>query len=74
MAETLSVKEAAEMMKVHPRTVLELIGSCAIPAAKIGRSYVIMTTDVIEFIDSEISMQTSARMRSTKGSGPAPTL
>lgn len=66
---TLSVTEAAEMMKVHTCTVESLIHSCTIPAAKIGRAYVMLERDVLSYIEQQVIQQTSERMRSPKGVG-----
>ena len=63
---TLSVTEAAEMMKVHTCTVESLIHSCVLPAAKIGRAYVMMERDVLSYIEQQVIQQTSERMRSPK--------
>lgn len=62
MSMTLDVDQAAEMMKIHPKTVTDLIASGAIPAAKIGRAYVMLTRDVMHYIDNMISQQTAQRM------------
>ncbi len=59
---TLNITEAAELLKVHPKTVLELIGSGALPAARIGRAYVMLTKDVLAHIERAIVKQTAARM------------
>lgn len=60
---TVDVHGAADLMKVHPKTVLDLIGDGAIPAAKVGRSYVMLTKDVLSLIENAIAKQTAARMR-----------
>jgi len=60
---TVDIKGAADLMKVHPKTVEDHIKSCAIPAAKVGRSYVIMVRDVVAFLESQIAKQTAERMR-----------
>lgn len=77
MSMTLDVDQAAEMMKIHPKTVKDLIASGAIPAAKIGRAYVMLTRDVLNHIDNMISQQTAQRMgasqrgrRATKAARP----
>lgn len=59
---TVDIKGAADLMKVHPKTVEDHIRSCAIPAAKVGRAYVIMTKDVMTFIENQIKRQTAERM------------
>lgn len=63
MTPTLNTIEAAELLKVHPKTVEELIHSGAIPAAKIGRAWVMLTADVLAFVEREIVKQTAARLR-----------
>lgn len=60
---TVGVDEAAIILKVHPKTVLELIATCAIPAAKEGRAWVMMTSDVVGHIQTKIAKQTALRMR-----------
>jgi excisionase family DNA binding protein len=70
---TVDVPQAAEMMKVHPKTVLDLIDSGAIRAGKVGRSYVMLTRDVLAHIEGEIVRQTAARMRqAAKKTSPKP--
>lgn len=60
---TLGLHEAAAMMRVHPQTVLDKIGAGELPAARVGRAYVLMTKDVMAHIEHEIIQQTAARMR-----------
>lgn len=60
---TLNVHEAAQTLKVHENTILKLIESGAIPAAKIGRAYVMLTKDVMAYAETMIVQQTAARMR-----------
>jgi excisionase family DNA binding protein len=59
---TLTVPEAADLMNVHPNTVFKLIESGAIPAAKIGRAYVILTKDAMAYIEQLIVKQTNDRL------------
>ena len=77
MSMTLDVDQAADVLKIHPKTVKDLIASGAIPAAKIGRAYVMLTRDVMHYIDNMISQQTAQRMgasqrgrRATKAARP----
>lgn len=60
---TTDVRGAAELLSVHPKTVLGLIDDAAIPAAKVGRAYVMLVKDVIAYLEKMIVVQTSARMR-----------
>jgi excisionase family DNA binding protein len=62
---TVNIKEAAELLCVHPKTVLDFINSGALPAAKVGRAYVLMTRDVVNYVENQILVQTRARMSST---------
>lgn len=60
---TLKLIEAADVLKVHPKTVEDLIRYGVIPAAKIGRSWVMLSTDVLRYVEDEIIRQTAERMR-----------
>lgn len=60
---TLNTIEASKMMNVHTQTVLDLISSGALPAAKIGRAYVMLTRDVLGYVERAIIRQTAERMR-----------
>lgn len=59
--DTLNIAQAAEVLKVHPKTVEDLIRDGAIPAAKIGRAWVMMTAHVMKYLENEIIQQTAAR-------------
>lgn len=59
---TVDINGAADLLKVHPKTVLDLIGAGALPAAKIGRSYVLMTKDVVNYIEVQLVRQMAERM------------
>lgn len=61
---TVDIHGAADLLKVHPKTVLDLIGAGALPAAKIGRSYVLMTKDVVSYIEVQLVRQMAERMGS----------
>lgn len=60
---TTDVVGAAELLKVHPKTILSLIDSGAIPAAKVGRAYAMLVRDVLSYLEQSIIAQTSERMR-----------
>ena len=59
---TVNVPRAAELLCVHANTVLKLIESGVLPAAKIGRAYVLLERDVLQYAENEIIRQTTARM------------
>lgn len=60
---TVDVHGAADLLKVHPKTVLDLINDGALPAAKVGRAYVMFTQDVLNYLTQLMSNQTFARMK-----------
>jgi excisionase family DNA binding protein len=63
---TYDTEEAASVLKVHPKTVEELIDSRAILAAKIGRKWVLLRKDVLAYLEQQIVAQMAQRM----GGGP----
>lgn len=65
---TLTVEAAAERMGVSTKTVWGLISQGAVPAAKIGRAYIMLERDVMAYIEAQIVKQTAERMG--LGAGP----
>lgn len=63
--QTVDTRGAADLLKVHPKTVADLISTGAIPAAKVGRSYVMLVKDVMDYLEKRILSQTATRMRAT---------
>lgn len=59
--DTLNVKQAAEVLKVHPNTVERLINDGTIPAAKIGRAWVMLKAHVMAYLEDQVMKQTAAR-------------
>lgn len=59
---TVGVQEAAVLMKVHYKTVEDLIADGKLPAGKVGRSWVMLTRDVLAHVEKTIIDQTAARM------------
>ena len=60
---TMSLLEAAETLKLHPRTLEKMIRAGDIPAGKPGRAYVLMTRDVLAYAEKTIMTQTADRLR-----------
>lgn len=60
---TQDVKGAADILKVHPQTVLDLIAQCVLPAGKAGRGYMLLTADVLAYAEKLVVEQTAQRMR-----------
>lgn len=63
MTLTVDVLGAAELLKIHPETVKKMIHKGELPAAQVGRAYVMMTKDVLAFIENAVIRETAARMR-----------
>lgn len=63
MSLTVDVPGAAELLKIHPETVKKMIHKGELPAAQVGRAYVMMTKDVLNFIENAVIRETAARMR-----------
>ena len=68
MSKTCDIHQASELLKIHWQTVLDLINKGFIPAAKIGRAWVMLENDVLDYLVKEVSHQTSLRL----GSGGQP--
>lgn len=60
---TVDVAGAADMLKVHEETVLRMIRAGSLPAARVGRAYVLLAEDVMSYIVREVGEQTAKRMR-----------
>ena len=46
----ITVEQAAEQLKLHPKTVLRHIREGRLPATRIGKSYRLRAADVDEFL------------------------
>ena len=64
---TLTVEKAAECMGVSTKTVWGLINLGTIPAAKIGRAYIMLERDVMAYIEGQIAKQTAERIGLPQG-------
>ncbi|WEM00992.1 MULTISPECIES: helix-turn-helix domain-containing protein [Delftia] len=60
--DTLNLREAADILKVHVKTAEDMAREGTIPAAKIGRAYVFMRRDVVRFAEQAINKQTADRI------------
>lgn len=58
---TLDLQGAASLMKIHPVTLGRIINDGKIPAARIGRAYVLMERDVLGYIERQITAQTALK-------------
>ncbi len=53
MPRTLTIAEAAEVLKTHPETVSDCIHNRGLPAARLGRAYVLVEEDVIAWLRTQ---------------------
>lgn len=67
MKSTVDINGAAELMHIHPKTVLDLINNGTLPAGRVGRAYVLMTKDVLAYVEQLIVQQTAARLGERRG-------
>ncbi|PPC95195.1 MAG: hypothetical protein CTY33_00115 [Methylotenera sp.] len=58
LMETLDLEAAAKLLYASESTVLELVGNGELPAAKIGRKWVFVDIDLIEYIRSKYTPKT----------------
>ncbi|MFE1573856.1 helix-turn-helix domain-containing protein [Comamonas odontotermitis] len=61
---TVNVAGAAEILKVHPQTVRDLINAGSLPAARVGSAYVLLTKHVVDYAEKAIMAQTADRLKS----------
>lgn len=62
VTETLTTTEAAAILKVHTKTVTEMIASGELPAGRFGKSYVMLRRDVLALVERRITRDTAQRM------------
>ena len=51
--QTLTLQEAARLLKIHPVTLLDKARGGEVPAAKIGKCWVFVDVDLIDYIRSQ---------------------
>jgi excisionase family DNA binding protein len=64
---TLDINEAAEFLKVHRNTALELAERGDLIGAKIGRAWVFLEDDLVEFLRAQSRQQTRERQNLKEG-------
>jgi hypothetical protein len=62
---SVNVEKTAELLCVHTNRVLQLFEGGVIPAAKIGRRWVAMERDVLDYLEAQIVSQTQSRRYGT---------
>ena len=63
---TLNLEEAARFLKVHTETVSQLAKNGQLPGAKIGRAWVFLEEDLIEYLREQIQAQQTMRAEESK--------
>jgi excisionase family DNA binding protein len=64
--EYLTVAEAAKLLRVHPRTIYELVYQNRIPYHKVGDRILFMRISLIEWTASQAEIDRSRRLRVVK--------
>lgn len=64
---TVDIEGAAQLMNIHARTAEKMIARGILPAARIGRAYVLMERDVLAYIEAQIASQTAQKRGKTRG-------
>lgn len=68
---TYDAEEAADLLKVARSTVLELAESGELPGAKIGRAWVFIADDLIEWLRGKTAAQVKSRRSAATTTEPA---
>lgn len=58
---TLDIDECAEFLKIDRSTALELAGKGELPGAKIGRPWVFLEEDLVEYLRAQVRAQQRKR-------------
>lgn len=61
MPKTLDLDECAAVLKVHPETAAELAAKGELPGAKIGRAWVFVEDDVVDYLREQVRIQVERR-------------
>jgi excisionase family DNA binding protein len=59
--DTLNAAEAAAVLHADPETVLMLARKGELPGAKIGKSWVFLRSDVLEYLSNRVKQETELR-------------
>ncbi len=63
---TLNLEETARFLKVHTETVSRLAKTGQLPGAKIGRAWVFLEEDLIEYLREQIQAQQTMRVEQSE--------
>lgn len=59
--ETLDINECAEFLKIERSHALKLAGEGVLPGAKIGRAWVFLKEDLVEYLRTQVRLQMRQR-------------
>ena len=63
---TLNLEETASFLKIHTETVSRLAKTGQLPGAKIGRAWVFLEEDLIEYLREQIHAQQTMRLEESE--------
>lgn len=66
---SIEVNQAAEILHVNASTVLELIAAGELPAGRLGKGYVMIESQVYDYLAQVIARQTAERKERVSGKG-----
>ncbi|MDR2836977.1 MAG: helix-turn-helix domain-containing protein [Azonexus sp.] len=69
---TLDINGCAEFLKINTTTASELAAAGKLPGAKIGRAWVFLLDDLVDYLRTEVRRQQSQRLEKTAGPTPQP--
>lgn len=69
MPTTLNLEECAELLKVTPSTAGDLACRGILPGAKIGRAWVFLEADVLNYLREQVKTQTARRSQAMEPLG-----
>ena len=58
---TYDIHEAADFFKIDRSSALDLAGSGDLPGAKVGRAWVFLESDLVEYLRDRVRRQTTER-------------
>jgi excisionase family DNA binding protein len=58
---TLDIDECAEFLKVNSMDVCEMVGTGELPGARIGRAWVFLEDDLVDYVRTQIRIQRRER-------------
>lgn len=67
---TLDLEECAEFLKVNRTTALEMAACGALPGAKVGRAWVFLLDDLVEYLRGLVRAQQQERLSASDKSKP----